>query len=114
MKTRIQLISVFFLVFAVFLLFKGAVIQFLPDERLITARKRFFEKVVTIKPRRGVIYDRYGRELALSISSHSLFADPFLIKNSREISRRLSRLLKIPQRKIFKKMRNKKKTFCLD
>ena len=53
MKIRIQVISVFFLIFAVFLLFKGAVIQFLPDERLITARKRLFEKVITIKPRRG-------------------------------------------------------------
>ncbi len=90
---------------------KGARLQLLPDEKIIKTKKNLFEKVVTIKPRRGIIYDRYGRELALSVSSHSLFADPSLIKNSFETADRLSRLIKISRGKILKKIRNKKKRF---
>ena len=90
---------------------KGAGLQLFPSGKIIQTKKNLFEKVVTIKPRRGVIYDRYGRELALSVSSHSLFADPSLIKDAFKTSDRLSRLIKIPRGKILKKIRNKKKRF---
>lgn len=108
---RVYLLFLFMLLFSVFLLFKGAQIQFFPDERLITTKKRLFEKMVTIKPRRGGIYDRYGRELALSISSYSLFADPSVIKNTESTAQKLSSLLKISKNRILKKIKNKKKRF---
>ena len=92
-----------------FLWFKGAGLQLFPDEKVIRTKKNLFEKVVTIKPRRGIIYDRYGRELALSVSSHSLFADPSLIKNAFETADRLSRLMKIPRSKYLKKDKKQKK-----
>ena len=97
--------------FALLLWMKGAGLQLFPNDKIIKTKKNLFEKVVTIKPRRGIIYDRYGRELALSVSSYSLFADPSLIKNTFKTADRLSRLIKIPRGKILKKIRNKKKRF---
>ena len=111
MKFRIQFLFFLVLLFSAFLMIKGAQLQLFPKTRLITLKKRLFEKVVTIKPQRGMIYDRYGRELALSISSDSLFADPFLIQNPRRVAQRLSKLLGISQNQISKKIRNKKRRF---
>ncbi|MDE0152040.1 MAG: penicillin-binding transpeptidase domain-containing protein [Bdellovibrionales bacterium] len=108
---RVFILCVLMALFALLLWFKGARLQLFPDDQVIRTKKNLFEKVVTIKPRRGIIYDRYGRELALSVSSHSLFADPSLIKNSFETADKLSRLMKIPRSRILKKIRNKKRRF---
>ncbi len=93
------------------LLIRGAWLQFFPDARLISAKKRNFEKVIKLKPRRGIIYDRGGRELAISITSYSLFADPYLIKLPRQVARKLAKLLKIPFQGIYKKIKNKNQRF---
>lgn len=86
-------------------------LQFLPDQRLISAKKRNFEAVIKLKPRRGIIYDRHGRELAITVAAQSLFADPFLIKNPKLVSQKLNRLLKIPYNVLYKKIQNKHRRF---
>ena len=111
MKNRIQIIIIFIIVCGVVFLFKGARLQLFPSYRMISAKRNLFEKAVKIKPQRGIIYDRYGRELALSVSSFSLFADPSLIKNRTQAADKLSRLLKISRSKILKKIKNKKRRF---
>ena len=100
-------LSFFYCVFAI----RGFVLQFFPDERLISVKKKNFEKVIQLKPRRGIIYDRHGRELAISIASHSLFADPFLIKKPQTAADKLSRLLKTPADVLYKKIKNKNRRF---
>jgi cell division protein FtsI (penicillin-binding protein 3) len=45
---------------------------------------------------RGVIYDRKGRELAVSIPMDSVFADPTDIKDPEMVARLLSRVLDVP------------------
>jgi len=108
---RVAVLCVLMVLFALLLWFKGARLQLFPDGKIIKTKKNLFEKVVTIKPRRGIIYDRYGRELALSVSSHSLFADPSLIKNAFKTADRLSRLIKIPRSQILKRIKNRRKRF---
>ena len=54
---------------------------------------------------RPAILDRNGHELAASIPSYSLFADPKLITNNAEISRRLSKTLNLPASALRKRMR---------
>ena len=85
--------------------------QFFPDERLTTVKKKNFEKMISLKPRRGMIYDRKGTELALSISSESLFADPSLISHPRALSRKLARILKQNSSAIYQKIKNKNRRF---
>ncbi len=111
MKSRITFICYFLLMFYAIFLVRGAWLQFFPNERLITAKRKNFEKVIKLKPRRGIIYDRRGHELAISVASYSLFADSFLIKNPVQCARRLGRLLKMSSREIYQKIKNKKRRF---
>ena len=111
MKNRIHIINIVFIVLGALVIGRGAWLFLLPNQKLGAVKKRLFEKVVQIKPQRGVIYDRYGRALALSVSSFSLFADPSLIKDNRRAAQKLSALLKIPRSRIIKKLKNKKRRF---
>ena len=111
MKSRMVLIC--FTLCFIYLVFiiQGARLQFFPDSRLISVKKQNFEKLIRLKPRRGIIYDRNGRELAISVAAHSLFADPFLIKDPYTVAKKLSKLLNLPFSSLYKKIKNKKKRF---
>src|SRR5271169_5939510 len=54
------------------------------------------QRTFEISPMRGVIYDRKGRELAVSIPMDSVFADPSDIKDPEMVARLLSRVLDVP------------------
>src|SRR5579863_9105063 len=54
------------------------------------------QRIFEISPMRGVIYDRKGRELAVSIPMDSVFADPTDIKDPEMVARLLSRVLNVP------------------
>jgi len=61
--------------------------------------------VFEISPKRGTIYDRKGRELAVSIPMDSVFADPTDVKDASLVARLLSRVLNIPPEEIETKIR---------
>ena len=90
---------------------RAAFLQVLPNSRLKALQKRQFETVVTLNPRRGDVLDRNGKELAVSMTSYSLFADPKLIEEPRQVSRMLARELSLPIKQVYEKMRDRKKRF---
>src|SRR5262249_31885423 len=55
------------------------------------------QRTLEVSPRRGVIYDRNGNELAVSIKVDSVFAVPDEIQNPDATAAALSSLLKIPR-----------------
>ena len=54
------------------------------------------QRIFEISPKRGAIYDRKGRELAVSIPMDSVFADPAEITDAGMVAQLLSRVLSIP------------------
>ncbi|HUJ32026.1 MAG TPA: penicillin-binding transpeptidase domain-containing protein [Candidatus Acidoferrum sp.] len=54
------------------------------------------QRVFEISPMRGTIYDRRGRELAVSMPMDSVFADPAEITDAEMVARLLSRVLTVP------------------
>jgi cell division protein FtsI/penicillin-binding protein 2 len=54
------------------------------------------QRIFEISPKRGVIYDRKGRELAVSLPMDSVFADPGDITDAGMVARLLSRVLDLP------------------
>lgn len=62
------------------------------------------ERTLDISPRRGIIYDRNGNELAISIKVDSLFAVPDEIENPRSTAKTLSALTGVSKQGLLKKL----------
>lgn len=110
-KQRLYFIfSVLLLMWGV-LIGRAAFVQIFPNERLAQLKKRQFETTMQIPSRRGLIMDRNGRELAASIASYSLYADPKLIENKNHAIKELNKILKIPVPQLKAKLKDSTKRF---
>ena len=67
------------------------------------------QRVVKLAPQRGGIFDSRGDPLAVSLAAESLYADPVLIKNPREASGKLEKLLKKSKQELFKLLSSRKR-----
>jgi cell division protein FtsI (penicillin-binding protein 3) len=70
-------------------------LQVLQSPRMRAEARAQQEMVVTLDPKRGPIYDRNGRELALSIDVDSIYADPSEISDPTLAARKLARVLDV-------------------
>jgi cell division protein FtsI (penicillin-binding protein 3) len=86
-------------------------LQFMPNKRLQALQDKQFQTTVTLQSRRGEILDRNGRELAMSSSSYSLYADPKILTDKRNLAKNLSKVLNQPSEAIFQKIKDKNKRF---
>lgn len=111
MKSRIVILFSAFAVMWSFLTLRAARLQFLPHEQLEERYDRLFQTTIKLEPRRGTIYDRKGRELAVSIPAHSLFADPATVTEPRRLVRSLAPLLKMKPSELQAKIRDRKRRF---
>lgn len=84
-------------------------IQVLPNSKLSELRERQFETVIKLDPRRGDIVDRNGKELAATVASYSLFADPQILKGPRSVARKLSKILRVPASHILPKLQGERR-----
>jgi cell division protein FtsI (penicillin-binding protein 3) len=69
-------------------------LQVFEQSKLSARAERQQEQVVNLEPKRGTIFDRMGRELAVSLEVDSVYGIPSNIDNPRELARRLSRILR--------------------
>lgn len=109
MKGRIVLVFLFVLCLWGLLLARGAFLQVIPNAKLEKLKKKQFHSKVTLPGRRGAIFDRNGNELAISVTAYSLYADPKIIKNKRKIAKKISKLLKLPYRKVLKRIKKNRR-----
>jgi cell division protein FtsI/penicillin-binding protein 2 len=63
------------------------------------------QRIFEISPSRGTIYDRNGRELAVSLPMDSVFADPNDISDPAMVAQLLSRVLNVPAEDLETKIR---------
>ena len=68
-------------------------LQILRAPELLALARSQHEKAIDLDPRRGPVYDRNGRNLALSIDVDSLYADPSKIADPGAAARRLAPVL---------------------
>ena len=111
MRYRIKWVVVFFSCIWLSLFIRLIQIQILPHPQLEKFKKRQYTSLITLQPRRGDILDRNGKELASSLKVYSLFADPVLIKNPKKVALKISKNLKQPYQKVYKKLTKKKTHF---
>ncbi|MFA5389628.1 MAG: penicillin-binding transpeptidase domain-containing protein [Candidatus Omnitrophota bacterium] len=63
-----------------------------------------YKMAISLLPKRGVIYDRNLKELAVSINLNSVFAEPFRVKDKASASQKLANVLGISREEIYKKL----------
>ncbi len=63
------------------------------------------QRSIEVAPRRGIIYDRNGHELAMSISVDSVFAVPSEIPDQANTAQLLARVLKADPRELLSRMK---------
>jgi cell division protein FtsI (penicillin-binding protein 3) len=76
------------------------------DYRQRAARQQ--QRTLEVSPRRGIIYDRNGNELAVSIKVDSLFAVPDDIADVPKTAKLLSTLTGIPKNDLIEKLRSQR------
>ena len=108
---RILFVIFIFSVLWAVLFIRSAWLQLFPNPKLSNLQNRLFERTVTLKPRRGNIYDRHNKELAISVPSQSLFADPKRMTEPYYSAKKLAQLFKQPRQFLLKKFLNKKRRF---
>ena len=62
---------------------------------------------VMIDAKRGTIYDRNGKKLAISVNTDALYAVPREIENPKEIAKQLAPIIDLEEGEIFKKLTRK-------
>src|SRR5215212_10034994 len=66
------------------------------------------QRSIEVSPRRGIIYDRNGHELAMSISVDSVFAVPSEIPDQANTANLLARVLKSDPRELLARLQGSK------
>ena len=83
-------------------------LQVYQREKLTVRAERQQERVVKLDPKRGTIYDRMGRELAVSLDVDSVYGVPSGIDNPRAVALQLSRILREDRRGLERRLAGNK------
>jgi cell division protein FtsI (penicillin-binding protein 3) len=106
-RFRIYLVAVFFLGGMGIILARAYQLQVLEKDKLASVARAGYGGIIKIPPKRGIIYDRDGHELAVSVEVESIYAHPNSIKNKAHTAKKLSKIVKIEQREILGRLKSK-------
>ncbi len=85
-------------------------LQVFKNEELKKGALEQWTKGISIKSNRGIIYDRKGKKLAVSVTAYTVWATPADIKNPEETSNALAEVLKMEKEEVLKKLTKKTST----
>jgi cell division protein FtsI (penicillin-binding protein 3) len=110
MERRGRIIAVFLIMGLAFALvvMRLFYLQVYERAKLAARGEHQYEQVVVLEPKRGTIFDRMGRELAVSLDVDSVYGVPSKIDNPRELAQRLARILREDPRKLEQKLEGDK------
>jgi cell division protein FtsI (penicillin-binding protein 3) len=108
-KLRVIIIGAFFTVFFIIIGVKAMYLQVFRGSWLSQKAADQYEVSFKSSGKRGTIFDRNLREMAVSIDVMSIAAHPLQIENPKSAARSLSKALKINRKVLAKKLRSKKK-----
>ena len=99
-RLRVSLVGVLFLAGLAVILGRAAYLQIIRGPGLSQKASGQYAKTIHTVGKRGTIYDTQMRELAVSVESLSLAANPRLIDNPQQTARALAPVLKMKTRKV--------------
>src|SRR5215471_6502842 len=102
--TRVYILIAGFLVWSFILALRLVNLQLFQYIDLSKRAKRQQNRVFEISPKRGTIYDRRNRELAVSINVESVFAVPTEISAKDQAASQLARALNLSRADVLRKL----------
>jgi len=105
---RIVIIVLFFLSWCAAIVVRQLDLQVHKREFLLAKKAEQQKGLIKLIPRRGIIYDRRGKALAMSVDVDSIYATPFKIKNIEKTASELSRKLNLGYRFVLSKLTSNK------
>ena len=104
LNLRIGMISCIFILLFCITIFRAYQLQIIEKDRLTQLIEKQYLKYVNLSPKRGTIYDRKRKELAISIEVDSVYARPGKIKNKKLAAKKLSPILKVNYRELKRRL----------
>jgi cell division protein FtsI (penicillin-binding protein 3) len=111
LKLRLVSVLIIFLILFIVLLSRAFQLQVLSGEKLKNLAQRQHTATLQLQPERGMIYDRNGEKLAVSVLADSVCADPTRIADPVRASQRIAGILNLDKQVVMKKI-VEPKTFC--
>ncbi len=93
LKNRLILIVFFVLSWSVLIGWRLYDIQIVRHESFREKAQKQQERTITLHPQRGAIYDRNGKELAVSVDVASIYVSPSRIEDIQGAAKKLSKIL---------------------
>jgi len=109
-REHITLLFIVFVIFYFLLAYRLYNIQVLQEDKFKEIARREHLTSLSIDGERGNIYDRNLNKLASNVSTKSLFALPFKIKNPHDTAQKISSILDLKVDNVFNRI-NQKKSF---
>lgn len=110
-KKRLLLLLILQGILCLLILGRSMQLQVFPNEKLNELKKRQYLRTIRLVPKRGVITDRNGDELAISLDVSSIYAHPHLIKNRHKTAKTISSTTGLSYNGVLSQLGQRKKRF---
>jgi len=107
-KSRLLMFGAFLFVWALVIVARLAVLQVLHYGQWVQRAHRQQQRTVEISPQRGIIYDRNGKELAMTVQVDSVFAVPSEVPDQKNTATLLAKLVGDDPDSILERMESQK------
>jgi cell division protein FtsI (penicillin-binding protein 3) len=107
-RWRIRLVGGLIVGFAGVVLVRAAQLQLIEGARYGEAAERQATMSSRVNAKRGVIQDRHGAELAITVDVDSVYAEPRRIEDPAGAAKRLAPILSLDERKLLGKLSNER------
>jgi len=105
-RIRIYVTGVFFVLVLCVIFLRAYQLQILEGKRLSSLARENYTGSLVLMPQRGTIFDRNGKELAISIDVSSIYAYPKAIKDKAKTARLLAKTLDVNRRDVLDRLRS--------
>ena len=109
-KARLKLVLVVVIFLVVLLIGRLGYLQIYKSEELKKGALEQWTKAIDIKSKRGIIYDRKGKKLAISISASTIWAYPKEIKDPLTTAKTVAGILDLDEEVLYEKLTSKRNT----
>ncbi len=105
-SSKKRLLVVFGIIVGVSIALVGRLVylQIIKGEELKKGALEQWTKGITIKSKRGIIYDRNGKKLAVSVSASTVWASPADVKDAQATAKEVARVLDLDEEAVYEKL----------